>query len=356
MPRSDLAMIKRLPFVPQGLLLAAMKAIRARGYSAEAPPPSGTLVPFIVAYADAACRGLGLHPEMQVCPGTKIPTLCQLVHTLAPIGCLEGVTGVVMAPDEFLRGEHNPKEGKFSPAVLRSQWLKFLQFLEPTVGIENLFEIVRPEWYPYVGKLAAPPTGLPVAFAVDYVLQTSAVEDFGNLIVLHNLAAGVLPTLPKALSPELVVALSLAGHSNTVLLMGSRHQEELLHYRRAGTIVVEVNDAIEDVAAAIMQVWNPDVGFEQPAYRGARSATAVYSFESTVSGNLQRVFREGPWASLPPPQQLTDEQLFTECKVPGTIFVVSRVPSKDAAVLTNGVSREPEYPVIPTSVLPLGRL
>ena len=55
---------------------------------------------------------------------------------------------------------------------------------------------------------------------VDAVAQTSARQDFGNLILNFNLAAGPLATLPRALSPELVVAMNEAGHSNTVMVLG----------------------------------------------------------------------------------------------------------------------------------------
>lgn len=337
-------MLNGVTWMPKELTLAAMKKVRNAGYCRENPPRPGTLLPFTVAFADAACRGRGLHKTMSVCPRTKISTMVQAMHSLAPIAVIDGVVGVTMQPDRFLWD-------RFDPKVIRAQWVPFLQFLSPGIQVEQLAEVPRDKWYPFVGggREFWPP-GLREDFEVDAVAQTSARQDFGNLILNFNLAAGPLATLPRALSPELVVAMNEAGHSNTVMVLGMNRREAL----PVSNFALYVDHTVEEVVDAITSVWNPDEGFEQPAYRAARVATAV---SERASESLLATLRDGPWAQLGAPAVLTIPELRREAsEVPGTIIVICRKHHPDFAVLTNGVSREPDLPPIPTELLPLKQL
>ena len=346
-------MLKKLSWLPPTLTATALKKVRDAGYSREKPPPRGAFIPFVTGFTDGACRGGGLHSAMDVCPGTTIPQMVQLMHAVAPISIWDGVAGVTMAPDQYLRGPHDPPNGKFDPHVIRTQWLPFLWFLTPDIAVQNLVEIVRPEWYPFVGGLDGDyPSSLPEGFVVDAVVQTTSREDFGNLIIVSNVAAGPLADLPAALGPELVVCMNGQGHSNTIIFVGSNNEGLIPSVAPIGGKRLYVDEPLEKVVGAVMDVWDPD-GMPQPSYRAVTGPTAV---SADAGASLLDVFRTGAWKQLGDPQRLDDARLLQETRVRGTLYVISRQPCEGVAILTNGVSRPPDMPAIPYHLLPRQQL
>lgn len=343
-------MLNGIPFLPKNLFAAAMATIREKGYCKEKPPKPGDFLPFVVTYADAACRGLGLHNVMDVVPGTKIPLMAQIMHEAGPISCWDGVVGVTMEPDRFLQ----PPKGQFDSWKIMGQWLPFLNWLSPGLSMQNLRAISRPDWYEWVmGNPLEYDPGLPDDFEVHAVAQTSAVEDFGNLTLVHNLAAGPLARLPWAIGPDLAGLMSCAGHSNTLFAIGINDAVRLRLGSSSRLPVVQVEQSVAQVLRAAMEVWSPDEGFPQPKIRVAKTATAI---SKGAGEEVRAAFHEGAWKHLPPPEELEFEAMLEEAMVRGTIIVISSQRSQGMGVITNGVSREPAYDEIPTGLLPRKRL
>ncbi len=343
-------MLVDVPWMPPNLTKAAVEKVRRSGLAHEVPSQKGAFVPFVVAFADGACRGRGLHHTMDVCPGTTIPQMVQRMHRLAPIARWDGVAGFTMDPDPHLLQPHGP----FELETVRRQWLPFMQFLSPNVQAELLIGIVRPKWYPFVmGKLGPGEFGLPGGFKVDAVVQTTSRHDFGNLTLVFDLAAGPLATLPKAMDPGLVNLMCSGGHSNTVVIVGANYEGELPEPSGQQDVRIPVDHSVGEMMQAVMTTWLPDQGFDQPEFRVATKAAAV---SPDCSATTLDVFRNSPWAKLGEPEVLTAAQVKAEATVPGTIVIVSRQPWPDQVVLTNGVSREPEFTAIPYDLLPRKQL